>query len=158
MDFFVKLPSTMKAKHFTNLNIGLTNCLVHILQSGKISAEDRISFIGRLKESNQAEYQFVTKAVAAMLEAPLNNPQVKENLVYLCQMLVGNNQAQTNASKLFTGLYYEGLILNWSGVVERLSNPQVNIHDDEELMKEFIQKISIAEKWEAKMADGKSQN
>ena len=158
MEYFVKLPSTMKARHFTNLNIGLTNCLAHILQKGTISAEDRISFIDKLKQSNQAEYAFVTKAVAAMLKALLDKPQVRDNLIYLGQMLIGNDQAQTDASKFFTSLYYEGIILNWSEVITRLSDPNINVHEDEELMKEFNEKIKIAEKWSEKTSGGKDQN
>ena len=157
MEFFVDLPSAMTAKDYENLNKGLTICLAHILRTGRIWAEDKESFIEKLKESDRVAYAFVTRAISAMLNAPLDNNQVKENLAYLGSMLIGSDQATTNASKLFTGLYHEEIILNWPDIIKRLSNPKVNIHDDEMLMKEFNEKISIAENWEKQLSGGKEQ-
>ena len=155
MEFFVDLPSDMEAKHFEYLNKGLTNCLLHILMEGKLWAEDKESFLKQLTDED--ELNFVTRAVSAMLKAPLDNPQVKDNLIYLGQMLTGSSHATTNASTLFTGLYHEDLILNWPDVIKRLSNPKVNIHDDEMLMKEFNEKIAIAERNEKIHSGGKEQ-
>ena len=148
MDFFVKIPSKMTEEEYTKYNRWLITCLLHILTSGRLWAEEQIFFVDKLKDRDKAERNFALKTIDAMKNADTNNDQVKSNLVYLGQMLVGSQYAITNAKCFTTSLYHTNLIMNWPDVITRISNPEVNIHDDEPLIKAFVEKIKLASKYD----------
>lgn len=149
MPIFVRIPTSMTEKHYCNYNIAIINCLVHVLQSGRLTAEDNICFLDVLKKNNFVEYSFVKQTIDNMLGADVKNERVRDNLIYLCQILVGNQNAMINGTGLISSLYHVNLILNWPEVIKRLSDPNENIHDDEFLIKELMSKIETASRYKS---------
>lgn len=151
MPIFVRIPTVMTERHYANYNIGFINCLVHVLQSGRLTAEDNICFLDVLKKNSYAEYSLAKQTIDNMLGADVKNERVRENLIYLCQILIGNENARIDGRGLISSLYHVNLILNWPEVIQRLSDPNENIHDDEFFIKELMSKIETASRYKSNL-------
>lgn len=147
MEYFRTLPSEMKRNHFTNLNNGLTSCLVHFIRDGHISKDDQVRFLDRLHEFNKAEYLFVKESIDTLLRMDVKHPVIIENLITFAEIVAGHQEAPLQGQNLFTGLYYEKLILNYPVIFQSLSNKSLKITENKELMLSIKDKLSKANEW-----------
>ena len=147
MSYFCNLPSQMNKKHYQNLQIGTINCLVHILQYGHISQEDKERFIDVLERANYSEYLFVSRAVEYLESIDTSKGRVRENLICLAGMLVGTAEVPLDASYLVSSLYHEHIILDYKYVFKVVCNSSEHIYMNELFIKEFKEKIALAKRW-----------
>ena len=150
MSYFIKTPSTMKARHYLNLNIGIVNVIVHALQHYKL-IEDDYKFLKLLEDNNTTEYLFVKKIFYLLSSVDLKNELLRYNYVGLAMMLVNNDNAIFKASELLQGLYWQGIILNYYDILKELADPNVKIDSDIALLNELKEKLIIAKEWIRKM-------
>ena len=147
MSYFTRLPSQMNNKHYTNLNIGLINCMVHILQFGAITEDDRERFINVLREVNFSEYWFVNQAINYLKKINTTDGPTRQNLISLAAMLVGSSLSPIDGRLLLSSLYHENIILDYLSIFKNACNSSTPLFSNEEFVNEIKEKLATAQSW-----------